>query len=167
MPDDNTPLADILIRLAGPDDMVWIARTHGALYRRDEGFDDSFEPLVTTVLQGFMADHDPKNECGWVVEFAGEPAGSLFCTRLTTDTAKLRLFLLIPALRGRGLGHRLLNVALTFARDAGYQTMQVSTYERHVAACQLYRRAGFTLVSSKPARVFGLDMVEQTWEFTL
>ncbi|WP_371228796.1 GNAT family N-acetyltransferase [Roseovarius sp. 2305UL8-3] len=160
-------MTDVSIRIATAQDVDWIAQIHGTLYRRDEGFDDGFQPLVQSVLEGFIADHDPVCERGWVVMQGDRRAGSLFCTRLSKETAKLRLFLLMPELRGRGLGQTLLSNAMGFARDAGYQAMQVSTYSRHAAACALYQRVGFVLTDSKPARAFGHDMIEQSWQIAL
>ncbi len=81
--------------------------------------------------------------------------------------AKLRLFLLEPEARGRGLGQRLLDACLGFARAAGYRRLELWTHESHRAACALYARNGFRLVGSRPVRSFGQDLVEQTWEIPL
>jgi hypothetical protein len=42
--------------------------------------------------------------------------------------------------------------------------MQLWTHESHRAACALYAQNGWQLVSSKPVRSFGCDLVEQSWE---
>ncbi len=107
--------------------------------------------------------HDPSREAGILAERAGQRLGTVFCVRLDDETAKLRLFLLEPAARGMGLGRRMLDRCLAFARASGYRRMTLWTHESHEAACALYRAAGFALVSSKPVHSFGQDLVEQHW----
>jgi GNAT superfamily N-acetyltransferase len=153
----------VTIRPFRPSDQAWLIAQHARLYARDEGFDDSFGPLVRSILQDFVAAHDPKDEGGWIAEAGGSRLGSIFCVRLDGQTAKLRLFLLMPEARGLGLGRRLLGQCMSFAQGAGYSGMQLWTHESHRADCALYARAGWQLQSSKPVHAFGQDLVEQTW----
>ena len=97
----------------------------------------------------------------------GKPLGSIFCVRLDDQTAKLRLFFTAPEARGLGLGKRLLDACMGFARDRGYTRMELWTHESHEAACALYSRAGWVCTSSKPVHSFGVDLVEQAWEVKL
>ena len=160
---DEVILRDLRIGDAG-----WLIEQHGVLYARDEGFDASFEALVAEILAAFIRDHDPATERGWIAEAGGQRLGSIFCVQSgEPGVAKLRLFLLLPEARGRGLGQRLLDQCLTFARDAGYTRLKLGTHESHRAACALYARSGFTCTASAPVRSFGVDLVEQTWEITL
>ena len=156
---------DTLLRLFDARDTDWLVDRHATLYARDEGFDDSFGPLVRSILDDFVAGHAPARERGWIAEAGGQRLGSVFCVALNETTAKLRLFLLVPEARGRGLGARLLQQCMGFARGAGYSGMQLWTHESHAAACALYARAGWTLAASKPVHSFGRDLVEQTWTY--
>ncbi|MBB95367.1 MAG: GNAT family N-acetyltransferase [Rhodobacteraceae bacterium] len=149
------------------EDAPWLVDRHQALYAQDEGFDDSFGPLVAGILADFVAEHDPVRERGWIAEAGGQRLGSIFCVRVDDQVAKLRLFLLVPEARGRGLGRRLLSTCMGFARDAGYSEMRLWTHESHRAACALYRAAGWELVDSTPVHSFGVDLVEQSWQVTL
>ena len=144
-------------------DTDWLVEQHATLYARDEGFDDSFGPLVRSILDAFVADHDPARECGWIAQDGTTRLGSIFCVRLDAETAKLRLFLLVPEARGKGAGRQLLAQCMGCARDAGYAGMQLWTHESHKAACALYERTGWTLTESTPVHSFGQDLVEQTW----
>jgi GNAT superfamily N-acetyltransferase len=156
-----------LFRHFTPADAAWLAERHGTLYAQAEGFDDSFAPLVAGILADFIADHDPAREAGWIVEADGQRVGSIFCVRLDDRTAKLRLFLLEPAMRGQGLGQRMLAHCMGFARDAGYARMELWTHESHKAACALYAANGWRLAASKPVHNFGVDLVEQSWKIDL
>ncbi|MEL7212705.1 MAG: GNAT family N-acetyltransferase [Pseudomonadota bacterium] len=155
------------LRLFTPEDAEWLTRQHGLLYARDEGFDDTFEPLVAGILAGFVAKHDPDCERGWIAWDGTQRLGSIFCVRLDAQTAKLRLFLLMPEARGLGLGRRLLETCMGFAREVGYGRMQLWTHAEHEAACALYARYGFTRVSSVPVHSFGRDLTEEQWEISL
>lgn len=189
-------MTDVILRPYRPSDAPWLTDAHGRLYAEAEGFDDSFGALVGQILADFGAGHDPAREAGWIAETAprtdretgktgtgtgtgngtdtrsgtdpgGRPLGSIFCVRLDETTAKLRLFLLLPEARGKGLGRRLLTTCLTFAARAGYDRLTLWTHESHRAACALYARSGFALTDSRPVRSFGQDLVEQTWEIDL
>lgn len=146
-------------------DTDWLIAQHGTQYAADEGFDDTFGPLVASILAGFNASHDPACERGWIAQQGDKRLGSIFCVRMDDSTAKLRLFLLTPEARGKGLGKKLLATCMGFAREKGYSGMQLWTHESHKAACALYAKAGWTLTESQPVHAFGCDLVEQTWIF--
>ncbi|WP_224825900.1 GNAT family N-acetyltransferase [Cognatishimia sp. MH4019] len=155
------------IRPFTPEDADWLTRQHGVLYARDEGFDETLEPLVAQILAGFVAKHDPNCERGWIAWEGETRLGSIFCVRLDAEAAKLRLFLLVPEARGSGLGRRLLETCMGFAREAGCARMQLWTHAEHEAACALCARNGFRRVSRIPVHSFGRDLTEEQWEIDL
>jgi GNAT superfamily N-acetyltransferase len=160
---DMVHLRDLEIGDAG-----WLVEQHAVLYARDEGFDATFEALVAEILAAYIRDHDPSCERAFIAVEEGRRLGSVFCVRSgESGVAKLRLFVLLPEARGRGLGQRLLDACLGFARDAGYIRLRLWTHESHRAACALYARNGFRLTESVPVRSFGVDLVEQSWEIDL
>lgn len=160
-------MGDIVLRQFRAEDAPWLVERHQTLYAAAEGFDDTFGPLVADILAAFVADHDPERERGWIAEEDGQRLGSIFCVRLSDEVAKLRLFLLVPEARGKGLGKRLLATCMGFAKDHGYREMQLWTHESHTAACALYRAAGWELTDATPVTSFGVPLVEQSWRITL
>lgn len=147
-----------------PGDAGWLIQQHAELYARDEGFDANFEPLVARILADFLETHDPGCERGWIARRGEQRLGSIFCVKgPEPGQAKLRLFLLRPEARGLGLGQRLLEACMEFAREARYRQMVLWTHESHRAACALYEKNGFTCTMSKPVHSFGVDLVEQEW----
>ena len=160
-------MGKMILRNLEIGDAGWLIEQHGMLYARDEGFDRTFEALVAEVLADFIRHHDPACERAFIAEENGTRLGSIFCVRNDEQTARLRLFLLMPEVRGRGLGRYLLDTCMGWARDRGYRRMRLSTHESHHAACALYARAGWRCVASKPVRSFGVDLVEQDWEIDL
>lgn len=157
----------ITVRPFTPEDADWVVARHRALYARDEGFDDSFGDLVSQVLQGFVLAHDPAREAGWIAEGPDGRLGCIFCVELDRRTAKIRMFLLVPEARGTGLGRRMLDTCMCFARQTGYKRMRLWTHESHKAAGALYAKAGWKLGASKQVHSYGKDNVEQSWSITL
>ena len=127
----------------------------------------TFEALVAEILGAFIRGHDPERERAWIAWQRGERLGSVFVVDAGGGTAKLRLFLLVPEARGRGLGRLLLRTCLDWSRERGYARMRLWTHESHRAACALYAAEGFALVESRPTRSFGCDVIEQEWERAL
>ncbi|WP_300031724.1 GNAT family N-acetyltransferase [uncultured Roseobacter sp.] len=154
-----------LIRKFSAEDRDWLVAQHGQIYARDEGFDETFGVLVAEIIDGFLADHDAERERGWIAQDGDTRLGSIFCVKLSDTTAKLRLFLLTPDARGKGLGYRLLETCMGFAKASGYTDMQLWTHESHKAACALYQRSGWELISSHPVQSFGQNLIEQSWTY--
>lgn len=160
-------MTEITLRDLEIGDAGWLIGQHGLLYARDEGFDETFEATVAEILAAYIRNRDPQFERAWIAEKDGERLGSVFCVRKDDQTAKLRLFLLLPQARGQGLGHRLLSACMDWARARGYSRMELWTHESHRAACALYAAHGWVLDSSVPTRSFGVDVVEQMWSVML
>ncbi len=158
---------DVMLRDLEPEDVGWLVAQHGDLYARAEGFDETFGALVADILETYQRERDPSCERAWIAVQGTQRLGSIFCVRHDPETAKLRLFLLTPEARGKGLGLRLLTVCMDYARVHGYRRMVLWTHESHRAACALYARNGWQLVGSRPVHSFGVDLVEQAWEIEL
>jgi DNA-binding MarR family transcriptional regulator/GNAT superfamily N-acetyltransferase len=152
-----------LLRPPRPGDLGWVVHRHGAVYAAEYGWDETFEHLVAGIVAGYAASHDPAGEAAWIAEVDGQPAGCVFCVRQDEVTAKLRLLLVEPSARGLGIGARLVEECLRFARAAGYRRMTLWTQDCLTGARRIYQRAGFSLDSEAQHHSFGHDLVEQTW----
>ncbi len=153
-----------ILRPPRPGDLGWVVERHGTLYAQEYGWDATFEALVAEVAAGFVRNYDPKRERCWIAELDGRNVGSVFVVRKTDEVAKLRLLIVDPAARGLGIGNRLVDECLRFARQAGYRRMTLWTNSILEAARHIYVRAGFELVESEPYHSFGKDLVSETWE---
>ncbi|MCC8243693.1 GNAT family N-acetyltransferase [Saccharothrix luteola] len=162
----GTPRA-YLLRPLRPGDLGWVVNRHGVRYAEECGFDQTFEALVARVAGEYGEHHSPDREAAWIAEVDGEPVGSIFCTRVDHRTAKLRLLLVEPAARGLGIGARLVDECLRFARRAGYERMELWTVAGLAASRHIYEKVGFTIDKSTPERLFGRDVEAQTWSLDL
>lgn len=157
------PPAPFVLRAPRPGDFGWVVQRHGALYAEEYGWDASFEALVARVVADYAERNDPDREAAWIAEVSGRPVGSVFCMRRDERTAQLRLLLVEPAARGMGIGARLVETCLDFARRAGYAEITLWTNDVLSEARRIYERAGFRLAASKPHHSFGADLVAQDW----
>jgi len=156
-----------LLRQHRPGDIGWVIARHGALYAAEYAFDARFEALVARVAGEFLAQHDPARERCWIAERDGVNVGSVFLVRKSDEEAKLRLLLVEPAARGLGIGRRLVDECLGFARATGYRRVMLWTNDVLVAARAIYQQAGFRLVASQNHSDFGPPMVGEDWELSL
>ncbi|MBE7368381.1 bifunctional helix-turn-helix transcriptional regulator/GNAT family N-acetyltransferase [Ramlibacter pallidus] len=164
------PAADarrIVLRDPRPGDMGWVVQMHAELYAREYGWNSEFEALVAEIAARFLRDFDPACEKGWIAEVDGERAGCVFLVRKSATVAQLRLLALQPEARGLGLGGRLTDACIAFARDKGYRRMVLWTQANLAAARAIYASRGFVLKESVPNEAFGKKLVSETWELRL
>lgn len=159
-------VADPHIREIGTGDLGWVIQRHGALYAASEGFDISFEALVARILADFIGSRQP-HDMGWISTSNGVRLGCVFVVGEDERTARLRLMLVEPFARGKGVGQSLVTTAIKHARDHGFEKMVLWTEQGFDAACRLYARNRFVLTESKQEQMFGRTVVNQTWELRL
>jgi DNA-binding MarR family transcriptional regulator/GNAT superfamily N-acetyltransferase len=163
--DTKTPY---ILRPHQPGDMGWVVHRHGVLYAQEYGYDDQFEALVAEIVANFIQHFDGRRDRCWIAEREGEIVGSVFVVKKSKTVAKLRLLLVEPSARGLGIGKRLVDECLRFARQAGYKKMVLWTQSELPAARHIYQEAGFQLVREEPHRSWGRDdLVSQIWELKL
>ena len=157
----------IMLRRHRPGDMGWVIERHGALYAQEYGWDVRFEALVAGIAAKFIQRLDPEQERCWIAERAGERLGCVFLVRQNQTTAKLRLLIVDPSARGEGLGRRLVEECVAFARERGYRKLVLWTQSNLAAARAIYRKTGFVLVKKEPHDSFGAKLTGEYWALDL
>jgi DNA-binding MarR family transcriptional regulator/GNAT superfamily N-acetyltransferase len=148
-------------------DIGWIAHRQAVLYAQEYGWDQTYEALVAEILSGFVKSYDKRRERAWIAERDGQMIGSVFLMKKNDEVAKLRLLYVEPAARGLGLGRRLVDECIRFARAKRYKTLTLWTNDCLESARKIYQAAGFKLVKEEPHHSFGKDLVGQTWDLAL
>ena len=158
----------IVLRDPQPGDMGWVVQQHGEIYAREYGWNADFEALVADIMAKCLRHWQPQWERCWMAEVDGQRAGSVFVVRKSKTVAQLRMLILTSQARGLGLGARLTDECIAFARSKGYKKMMLWTNSCLTAARGIYAKRGFKLVKSEAYESFGQkSLVSETWELAL
>ena len=171
-----------------PGDIGSIIHLHGVIYAAECGYNHEFEGYVCGTFQSFAASYRPGRDRLWVAETSGPgglcggpgapgglgnpgaPAdlvGSVAIIGHTETTAQLRWLLIQPSYRGKRLGQRMLDEALQFCRERGYQQVFLLTTSDQQTAIHMYKKAGFVKTETKPVQIWGRSFTDERYELTL
>ena len=155
---------EVVLRAHRPGDMGWVVQAHGELYFEEYGWDERFEALVAGIVEKFVANFKPGRSRCWIAEMDGQRVGSVFVVQRSKSVAKLRLLIVEPRARGRGLGRRLVEESIAFARAQGYRRLVLWTQSNLAAARAIYQACGFELKTTERHAAFGVKLSGEYWE---
>lgn len=159
--------AEVVLREPKSGDYGWAIERHGVIYQTQFGWGTRFEGLVAELFGRFATNHDPVRERCWIAELNGARVGCVFVVRREPNVAQLRCLLVEPEARGNGVGAKLVNQCISFARSAGYERMMLWTNKGLDSARRIYESVGFELVEEQAHEDFGVPLVGQNWEMAL
>ena len=164
---ENRSAGSIRLRRLRAGDLGWVIQRHGEIDADEHGWTMEFDAPVARIVAEFANAEQPDRQRAWIAELDGARAGCIFCCRENDDTAKLRILLVEPWARGCGIGGRLVDTCIRFARKAGYRRITLWTNSVLDSARRRYETAGFELVDEALHRSFGQDLIGQTWTLEL
>lgn len=155
------------LRQHKPGDMGWVVARHGILYGEEYGWNSHIEAITADIVSTFLKNYDPKRERCWIAEIDGEPAGCVFLVKDSDKVARIRLLIVEPHARGLGIGRRLVDECISFARDAGYKSITLWTHSVLTAARAIYEHSGFTMTKHWVHHDFGKPQGSEIWDLVL
>jgi GNAT superfamily N-acetyltransferase len=160
---------EVTIRRGGSaDDVNVIARVNGEVFEPEYGMEPSFAAEMAVQLAELRRSGWPGEREGcWIAELDGKPVGAVTLRDVGDGMARLGHLALRPEARGSGTGRRLFESAVEAARAAGYERLELVTFEELEAARELYRRAGFRLTQSEQIVRWGRELDWERWELAL
>ncbi len=166
-PAEPAPQRSYVLRPPRPGDFGWIVNRHAELYAQEYRWLEPFEGLCAQIVADFVNKNDPSRERCWIAEMDGENVGTMMLVNDGAEVARLRLLLVEPKARGLGIGARLTDEAIRFARAAGYRKITLWTHSVLTAARQIYQKAGFTPMRSEEHQSWGQPVVSEHWDMDL
>ena len=156
-----------ILRAPRPGDFGWIVKRNAELYAQEFQWREPFEGVCAQIVADFANKFDAKRERCWIAEMNGENVGCIFLAKDSATVARVRLLLVDPKARGLGLGARLVDECLRFARRGGYNKVTLWTHSVLTAARHIYEKAGFKLMRSERHKDWGPPVVSEYWDLEL
>jgi DNA-binding MarR family transcriptional regulator/GNAT superfamily N-acetyltransferase len=164
---EKHPPGEVTLRSHRAGDIGWVIERHSVIYTQEYGWNMKFEALVGEIASKFLAENNPRRERCWIAELDGVRVGCVFLVERSRTIAQLRLLLVEPSARGHGIGQRLVDECITFAKKAGYSRMRLWTNDVLTSARRIYQAAGFRLIEEEKHSSWGKPLTSQTWELKL
>ena len=152
-----------------PGSIGRVAELHSTYYNKHWEFGLFFEAKVATELSEFFGRYDEQRDGFWSASAHGRIEGSIAIDGIHAqdEGAHLRWFIMSDALRGRGVGYRLISTAIAFCIDKGYNPIYLWSFEGLHAARHLYEKIGFNLTEQHRGTRWGSEVNEQRFELRL
>ena len=156
----------VTIRPFRAGDVGYVAHLHGILYDKTYKFGPMFEYYVLKGLAEFMINSDGGEL--WIAEVNGKIVGSIAITKSNATLAQLRWFVLDENYQGLGIGKKLMETAINFCQNNGYQHVFLWTVSILETARYLYKKYNFTLTEEKSNDEWtGSKLIEERWDLDL
>ncbi len=161
------PQRNYVLRVPRPGDFGWIVKRNAELYAQDYGWVAPFEGVCAQIVADFVNKFDESRERCWIAELDGENVGAVMLANDGDGVARVRLLLVEPKARGLGIGARLIDELIRFARGAGYRKITLWTHSVLTAARHIYQKAGFKLMRCEEHQSWGRPVVSEHWDLEL
>lgn len=122
-------------------------------------FLDRYDEAANRLWLVMDEDDDGEQEIQGALVVDGQQAGD--------EGARIRWVILAPELHGQGLGRDLMERAMAFCDEAGFDRVYLWTYEGLAAARHLYEEHGFALIEEDTRHDWGPEITYQKFEVYL
>ena len=125
-------------------DLGRVIELHGKAYDALPGFGLPFEAFVAQTIAEYVLNAGAKGRL-WLAERGDELVGCTAVVLRNNSVGQLRWVLVDQSARGIGIGGRLVDAALTYARDQGCKNVVLETTDGLPESQALYEKLGFRI----------------------
>jgi len=146
-----------------------ITELHATYYGQHWGFGLFFESKVASEMCEFLNRFDKAHDGFWTALIKNKIIGSIAIDGINARHlgAHLRWFIVDPDFQGKGIGSRLIGIAVEFCRNAKFKRVYLSTFAGLDAARHLYEKHGFKICEEYKGDQWGVTVTEQVFELFL
>jgi len=158
---------EIIIRSPLPGELGWIIQVHGQYYAEKNGWYGEFECIVAKIVVDYLSAGSCDRQSCFIAELNGQRVGCIMLTESSHSEGKLRVMFVSADARGKGIGTLLIKAVLNKAETIGYKTLSLWTTNNQIAARELYKKIGFTMVSVNPNTTFAKGSNDEQWRMKI
>ncbi|WP_096200157.1 GNAT family N-acetyltransferase [Bacillus sp. FJAT-45350] len=155
-----------MIRTYRVEDKEFIVSSHYDLYSKEYGYDLSFRDFIEESVSGFIERAD-SDETIFILEISEKQSGSVSIKKVNDTTAQLGLFLVEPNVQGTGYGQKLVETAINFSKEKGFESIILWTNSELKSARRIYERVGFELKQTQTQMLSNKELIEEKWELMI
>ena len=130
-----------------PGDLGWILYQHGVRYAADKGYDLDFEKDIAESMILFIEEFRRGHAGIWIAEQEKQIVGSIAVIPISETEAAIRWILVVPDFQGKGIGSKLMDMALNFCKCNDFSSVHCCQVASDSPGIALYESKGFRLVS--------------------
>ncbi|MBO4311002.1 MAG: GNAT family N-acetyltransferase [Lachnospiraceae bacterium] len=115
----------------------------------------------------FYNDIDKHFERFWCLIDEGKVKGTVAITKIDDITAELKALYIDKSLRGLGWGYKLLDEAVSFARENDFSRVVLDSMSQYTDASRLYKRYGFTDIDRYNDNIYADVFMQMILAYTM
>lgn len=150
-----------------PGDAGYLIHLHGSLYAKEAGYNLEFETHICKTFYEFLEAYNTSKDQVFLALHGTQIVGSVAVSGLSRYIVQIRWYLIHPDFRGLGLGKKLLQDALAFCREKGYQKVYLMTTNRQTTAIGIFKKTGFRKTGDKQMNMWGQHLYEERYDMDL
>jgi ribosomal protein S18 acetylase RimI-like enzyme len=150
-----------------PGDLGAVVELHGREYGEHWGLDPTFEAGVARTVAEFAVAcaRDPEAGRMWLSDDNQGLVGCIAITREGDRHGRVRWFLVARRAQGQGLGRRLFDEAMAYARER-FDTLELETFSELTTAASMYKAVGFEVTDERSHSDWGREIQLQHYRLT-
>lgn len=151
------------IREVKGGELSLIANFHYKITQEEYNFNPSIEKYFIAIACEYF--DDLENNRFWVIEDNNEIIASIGILKIGENKAQIRLFAVDESIQGQGVGSKLMDIAMDYCAEKGFNHVILETIDVCKAARHIYDKYGFKRTGEKENNEWAdYTLIEELWE---